>query len=202
MSNYPPPYHTETDERRLLDAIDAIQHATLIVPGDHGLDVSFTPLLLDRERRVLRGHVAGRNPQSANLDGVKMDAIFHGPHTYISPKLNDQEDVPTWNYVNVHVTGTTRLIEGDDAKWRMMLNFVQFFEGDNTEAYLQHYSARLKPMLRAITCFELTLDRIVGRFKLGRNDPPELQQKTFAALRAETSPSLRDWLETLAPSAE
>lgn len=128
-----------------------------------------------------------------------MDAIFHGPHSYISPKLNNNEDVPTWNYVNVHVTGTTQLIEGDDAKWRMMQDFVHFFEKDNAADYLAHYSARLKPMLKAITCFELTLDKVVGRFKLGRNDPADLQRRTFDTLRGETPPSLREWLETLAP---
>ena len=69
----------------------------------HG--VAFTPFLLNRERRVLRGHIAERNPQTELLDGRDVDVIFHGPHAYISPQLNDNDDVPTWNYVNVHVTG-------------------------------------------------------------------------------------------------
>ena len=200
MSNYPPPYHTETDEARIFDAIDAIQHATLIVPGDDGLNISYTPLLLDRERRILRGHVAARNPQADLLDGSVIDAIFHGPHAYISPRLNDNEDVPTWNYVNVEVRGIATTFEGEADKWEMIREFVHHFEGDNAETYLAHYSSRLKPMLKAITCFEMSIDRIVGRFKLGRNDPAELQQKTFAVLRDETPPSLREWLETLAPA--
>lgn len=196
---YPPPYHTETDAARLFDAIDAIRHATLLVPGEDGLLVSFTPFLPDRQRRVLLGHVAARNPQAAQLDAATVDVIFHGPHAYISPALNDNDDVPTWNYVNVHVRGSARVIRDPQACWQAMCRFVETMEGENASTYLAGYEGRLKPMMRAITVFELDIERLGGRFKLGRNDPPGLQEKTFDALRAETPPSLLAWLETLAP---
>ena len=38
--SYPPPYHTEGDEARVFDAIDAIRHATLLVPSGDGLQVA------------------------------------------------------------------------------------------------------------------------------------------------------------------
>lgn len=197
--NYPPPYHTEHDEERLFAAIEAIQHATLIVPGNDGLDISFTPFLLDRKRRVLLGHVAARNPQSTAIDGQRVNLVFHGPHVYVSPRHNDNDDVPTWNYVNVHVTGTATVRADEDGKWEMMKTLVHWLEKGNAEQYLAHYTTRLRPMLRSITCFEVAIEEVIGRFKLGRNDPPELQQKTFSLLREETPPSLKDWLETLAP---
>lgn len=200
MSNYPPAYHTETNEQRLFAAIDAIQHATLLVPGEDGPLVSFTPFFLDRERRVLKGHVAARNPQTENLDGARVDIIFHGPHVYISPLLNNNDDVPTWNYINVHVTGRVNVIDDTDHKWRMMQEFVATMEGDNAASYLAGYEARLRSMLQAIVVFEVQVEKLAGRFKLGRNDAPELQQKTFAKLREQTPASLRAWLEELAPS--
>jgi len=198
--NYPPHYHTETDETRVFDAIDAIRHATLLVPSTNGLQVAFTPFLLDRERRVLRGHVAKRNPQSELFDGRNVDAIFHGPHAYISPKLNDNDDVPTWNYVNVHVTGPVIRIDGDDRKWQFLQDIVQVMEKDNTAAYFASQESRLRKMLSGITVMEIGIGKLQGRFKLGRNDPLELQKKTFAALRSETPASLDDWLQALAPS--
>lgn len=199
MNRYPPDYHNETDESRLYAAINAIQHATLLVPGADGPLVSFTPFFPDRERRVLQGHVASHNPQAENLDGAHVDIIFHGPHAYISPLLNGNDDVPTWNYVNVHVTGIAKVIDDADQKWRMMRDFVAIMEGDNAAAYLDNYETRLRPMLRAIVVFEVNIEKLAGRFKLGRNDPSELQQKTFARLREETPPSLQAWLEELAP---
>lgn len=199
MSQYPPHYHTETDDKRLFDAIDAIRFATLLVAGDDGLQVSFTPFFADRARRVLRGHIAARNPQAEQLEGKRIDVIFHGPHAYISPQLNHNEDVPTWNYVNVHVRGRVRMMDAEEDKWRMMQEFVHAMEQDNASAYFAAYETRLKPMLRAIRCFEVDIEQLVGRFKLGRNDPAELQQKTFAVLQQETPSSLQGWLATLAP---
>lgn len=197
--NYPPPYHTESDEENILAAIDAIQHATLLVPSGDGLQVAFTPFLLDRERRVLRGHVAKRNPQSELFDGRIVDVIFHGPHTYISPQLNDNDDVPTWNYVNVHVTGTAARIDGDDRKWQFLQDIVHVMEKDNTADYFASQETRLRKLLPGIVVFEVSIDSLQGRFKLGRNDSLELQRKTFAALMAETPPSLQTWLKTLEP---
>lgn len=197
--NYPPPYHTETGEARLFAAIDAIRQATLLVPSDGGLLVAFTPFLLDRKRRVLRGHVARRNPQADLFDGREVEVIFHGPHAYISPQLNGNDDVPTWNYVNVHVTGRAVRVEDEAKTWQFLCDMIRAMEKGNTAAYLASQERKLRKLLNGIVALEVTLDRLRGRFKLGRNDPEPLQERTFQALRAETPPSLRAWLDTLAP---
>lgn len=199
MSTYPPVYHTEAEEKRIFDAIDAIQQATLLVPSDAGLQVAFTPFLLDRKRRVLRGHVAKRNPQSELFDGRTVDAIFHGPHAYISPQLNDNDDVPTWNYVNVHVTGAATRIDDDEHKWRFLQDIVHVMEKENTAAYFASQEPRLRKLLAGIAVLEIQIEKLQGRFKLGRNDSPELQEKTFAELQNETPRSLQEWLLTLRP---
>lgn len=198
---YPPPYHVEADETRLYAAIDAIRQATLLVPSDDGLQAAFTPFLLDRERRVLRGHVARRNPQAELFDGRTVDAIFHGPHAYISPQLNDNDDVPTWNYVNVHVSGPATGIDDETRKWEFLADMVRIMEKDNARAYLASQEHKLRKLLAGIVAVEIGIEKIQGRFKLGRNDSPALQEKTFEVLRSETAPSLRQWLESLSPPA-
>ncbi len=40
--------------------------------------------------------------------------IFHGPHTYITPKWYAEDNVPTWNYSTVHAAGKIELIESHD----------------------------------------------------------------------------------------
>lgn len=199
MSNYPPVYHTEPDEQRIFDAIDAIMHATLLVPSAEGLQVSFTPFLLDRARRVLRGHVARRNPQADAMNLRRVDVIFHGPHAYISPQVSGNDEVPTWNYLNVHVTGTASRIEDDAARWQFLVDLVHVLEGANADAYLAAKQTRLRKLLAGIAVFEVAIEKLQGRFKLGRNDTLPVQQKAFAALQRETPPSLRKWLDALAP---
>lgn len=57
---------------------------------------------------VLIGHVARANPHWKSWDAeTRVLVIFQGPHCYISPGwYEQQETVPTWNYVTVHVYGT------------------------------------------------------------------------------------------------
>ena len=39
--------------------------------------------------------------------------IFPGPHAYVSSSWYDHENVPTWNYIAVHVYGKIKIIEGE-----------------------------------------------------------------------------------------
>jgi transcriptional regulator len=36
---------------------------------------------------------------------------FSGPHSYISSSWYDHENVPTWNYIAVHVYGKIKLLK-------------------------------------------------------------------------------------------
>ena len=59
---------------------------------------------------VLVGHIAKANLQSKNLvDGDEVLCIFNGPHSYISSSWYQHEEVPTWNYIAVHVYGTVKI---------------------------------------------------------------------------------------------
>ncbi|TLP80262.1 FMN-binding negative transcriptional regulator [Maribacter sp. ACAM166] len=71
------------------------------------------PLEIGKNRNgkdVLVGHIAKANPQSKNLiDGDEVLCIFNGPHSYVSSSWYQQEEVPTWNYVAVHVYGSVKI---------------------------------------------------------------------------------------------
>ncbi len=59
---------------------------------------------------VLVGHIAKANPQSKNIvDGDEVLCIFNGPHSYISSSWYQDEEVPTWNYIAVHIYGTIKI---------------------------------------------------------------------------------------------
>jgi transcriptional regulator len=59
-------------------------------------------------------------------------------------------------------------------------------------------------MLDAIVSFEITLDRLEGKWKLNQNHPEERRQKVIGALRASNDPDSRqiaqemeDWSKEL-----
>jgi transcriptional regulator len=58
---------------------------------------------------TLVGHPARANPQWRELAG---QAVFTGPHAYISPTWYGAETVvPTWNYAAVHAYGPAEVVE-------------------------------------------------------------------------------------------
>lgn len=112
------------------------------------------PMLLDKDgqgRDILSGHIARMNPHpelfapatSLESDGnpprgwatPKVLAIFMGPHAYVSSSWYSQENVPTWNYIAVHVYGTLKIIEGDRL-YRQLKMLVDKYESLN-EPHLQ-----------------------------------------------------------------
>ncbi|PIL18863.1 hypothetical protein P775_17630 [Puniceibacterium antarcticum] len=135
--------------------------------------LSHIPFLLAEDGGHADLHLVRSNP-IARLKGAQQAVIaVNGPDGYISPDwygLTDQ--VPTWNYVAVHLTGTLEPLP--DSEMRAMLD-------RQSEAY----EARLAPkpvwqtpkmtpevlerMLRMILPFRLHVQRIDATWKLGQN---------------------------------
>ena len=170
------------DDQALLAHVTAYPFATVITHGEGGLAVSHLPLLVDAQRRVLRGHLARQNPQLAHLAaGAEALAVFHGPHGYVSPSVyEEQPSVPTWNYVVVHIRGRARMV--DEAVLREVLDdLVARF--DPTGWRLQAPEDYVRSALDAIAGFEIPIERIEGKWKLSQNRSPTDQQR------------VADWLE-------
>ena len=88
----------------------------LISQVDGKITGTHIPMELDKNEDgedVLFGHIAKSNPQAKNLKNKEeILAIFNGPHSYISPSWYQKKNVPTWNYVAVHVYGKVKVIKG------------------------------------------------------------------------------------------
>lgn len=110
-------YNPQYSKSENLDEVFALmyQHpfATLITVTDGNPHISHVPLTPKRlgEGIELIGHIARANPQWKSFPKSHATVIFHGPQTYITPKWYAENDVPTWNYVTVHVSGQIEIIE-------------------------------------------------------------------------------------------
>ena len=190
---YLPKHFAETDIGVMHGLMRTHPFATLVTQGPDGLDAKHIPLHLDPSagpNGTLRGHIARANPL-ANDSTVnrKILAIFKGPDCYISPsgyatKAEHGKVVPTWNYAAVHAHGELRLI--DDRDWlRAQLDGLTA----EHEADLPHpWSIDDAPadyidkMLGAVIGIEITIDRLVGKWKVSQNQPAANQASLIAAL--------------------
>ncbi|HXB94318.1 MAG TPA: FMN-binding negative transcriptional regulator [Puia sp.] len=132
------------------------------------------PLLLESGgdgKEALVGHISLGNEQKHTLtDGALVLAIFPGPHAYISPRWYTQLNVPTWNYLSVHVYGKVQLMES--AELRAALSRLV----DNYEQPLPHpvHMEEIPPKvleddLRGIVGFRILIDEIQAAWKLSQN---------------------------------
>jgi transcriptional regulator len=186
------PRHFREDD---LDAMHAVirEHsfATLVSLTGDGLLATHLPLLLDAgrgEHGTLTGHMARANPHWRSFGEGEALAIFHGPHAYISPSWYEDRaaNVPTWNYVAVHVYGTPRLIEDDVAVADLLAQTAATYEAALPAPWSpgEFDAAKYAAMRGGVAAFDLPITRIEGKAKLNQNRTEGDRAGVIAALGA------------------
>jgi transcriptional regulator len=171
---YIPRRYEEKDKEKIHAFIRENSFAILISVLE-GVPVgTHIPLLLEKDeqgRDILMGHISRGNDQKLSFtDGAKMLAIFPGPHAYISPRWYTQMNVPTWNYIAVHVYGTIKIIEGETlraALSRLVDNYEQHLP---RPVDIEEISEkRVTAEMRGIVGFEILIEDIQAAYKLSQN---------------------------------
>jgi transcriptional regulator len=122
---------------------------------------------------VLLGHVARGNPHWKYLQSRPTAVVtFLGPHAYLSPSVYpDLARVPTWNYLAVHCTVESTLIEDPAAKDRLLKQLI----GDHEPEYAKQWHVLdvglAQKMLSAIVGFELRVTKLQCKVKVNQHRP-------------------------------
>lgn len=200
---YLPKDFQESDREVLHTFMRRYAFATIVSQGDE-LHVSHLPLLLLSDKGsqgTLMGHMARANDHWQDFDGQRpCVCIFHGPHAYISPSWYTQRPaVPTWNYAVVHVTGRPQRIEEAEPLAALLERTMAEFDPS-----LQDPSANGHPpeafratMLKRIVGFEMPIERVEGKFKLGQNRSAEDRSGIVRALAQIGDRNAADLIELM-----
>ena len=144
------------------------------------------PMLMDARGEKLSGHISKANKQWKGFtSGEEVMAIFQGPHAYISPSWYDHKNVPTWNYLAVHVYGTIRIIEGEELYQelgKLVDTYEAGFEHPVDMAYIGEES--VKKQMRGIVGFEIDITDIQASHKLSQNRNDASYQEVVRQLRS------------------
>lgn len=197
---YPPPHHLDQDPEHLYSVLETFSLATLISRTDDDVLVTHLPLILDRAvgaHGVLRGHIDRENPQGDLLDGRPVMAVFQGPDCYISPTVYSSRQLPTWNYVAVHVRGRSTLMPSHEAVRESIVRMIEHLEPAEGGFSLAEDDPRVAPLLPHIVGFEIEIAEITGRFKLSQDksevDRDLAKQRLIDAAQA----SLRSFVDSI-----
>ncbi|KIC49709.1 FMN-binding negative transcriptional regulator [Tateyamaria sp. ANG-S1] len=174
-----PVFHTETEERNIAFARERA-FGVLAVNGEGGPMMSHIPFLIDERGAQLDLHLVRSNPIARALK-VPMQAkiAVSGADGYISPDWYEVPDqVPTWNYVAVHITGTLEMLPHDEMR-DMLDRQSKHFE-DQLLPKTPWKTDKMTPevldkMMRQIVPCRMTIEAIDGTWKLNQNKPDEVR---------------------------
>ena len=132
-----------------------------------------TPLFLETTsngKKILGGHISRQNPQAENFkNGDEVLAIFNGPHTYISPSWYDHENVPTWNYIAIHVYGKLRLLDYDESVASLTKLVDKYEKNQENPISVEGLSEKTMLQARGILAFEIDITEIQATKKMSQN---------------------------------
>lgn len=138
--------------------------------------LSHVPFLLAGDGTFADLHLTRPNPITrACADSLPARLAVTGPEGYVSPDWYEAEgQVPTWNYVAVHLTGTLERLP-DAALLPLLERLSDQFE-ERLAPKPVWKTAKLTPeplarMLRQIVPFRLHIEAVDGTWKLGQNKP-------------------------------
>jgi transcriptional regulator len=196
---YLPQHFVESDTAAMHQVIKDFPLGTLVTLGAEGLAANHIPFVLDPragEHGRLLGHVARNNAVWRDHDpDQEALVVFQSVEAYITPnwyatKRETHEVVPTWNYAVVHVYG--RIVVHDDLKW---------IRGQAGMLTKQQEAAQPAPwkmadapptyttaMLEQIVGIELSIARLVGKFKASQNRRDADRAGAIAGLRETGEP--------------
>lgn len=170
MSNYPPHHHQDHSKNNMVEVIKAYPLATVISVKDNEPLVTHMPLIYRESDGKLIGHIDIYNPQTKLMkDDNAITIIFSGPQCYISPSIYTTTQLPTWNYIKVHLKGTVKAIESKDALKESLIVMTEFLEQPDHKYVLDANNPRMDSNLDYIKMFEITITHWEGKFKLSQD---------------------------------
>lgn len=117
---------------------------------------------------TIYGHMSHANPQWKTFGDQEILLIFQGPHTYISPRWYNHINVPTWNYMMIHVYGKVRLLQGDEL-FALLSRLVHNHEASDQYSLENLPQDFVQKEIKGIVGFAIDLTRIEAGYKLSQN---------------------------------
>jgi len=175
-SLYIPKAHLVEDRKLMHDFMEDYAFVALVTAAPT-IRITHIPVLLNRTAGpygTIYGHIARNNPQNATFDEHQQAVIvFQGPNSYISPSwYTKAEVVPTWNFAVVHASGTLKPVTDKQALHEFLAKLIATFESRYAPASTYDFGKLpdnyVYPMIGSIIGFEMKIESLEGKFKLGQ----------------------------------
>jgi len=184
---HPNPIYRQAGPDANLDFARSRGFGTLTVNGPEGPLASHVPFVLREGFAEL--HLVRSNPIARALTApVPALLAVVGPDAYVSPDWYGMEDqVPTWNYVAVHLRGTLHALPPEDLRGqldRLSAEFEERIVGKKPWLVGKTAAEVLAWFMRTIVPCRFEIATVDGTWKLGQNKPEAARRAAAAGMRS------------------
>ena len=197
-AKYPPPHHQIEDIEKMISLVKHYPLGILISAQDSKPYATHIPIIYNEKSGKLVAHIDKYNPQVKTLtNGAEVTVIFKGPDAYISPSVYTTTQLPTWNYLIVHVTGIVTLINDPEAAKDTMIAMTEFLEGAEQKFVLTKDNKRMEAAVNYIQAFDITVSKWEGKFKLSQDKNKRDQEQAKMVLIEKSRDESLDFIEKM-----
>lgn len=127
---------------------------------------------------VLVGHISKANPQWKNfISPSEVLCIFNGPHTYVSSSWYKEEEVPTWNYIAVHIYGKVTILDEEQTMASLHKLVDKYEQNSKNPISLHQMSPKTLRQVKGVVGFQVEIMEIQAGYKLSQtrvDDHPKI----------------------------
>ncbi len=178
---YIPEHYKNLNETEIREFITQYSFGILVNQVNGKPWATHIPLELDVDLEgndILVGHIAKANPQWKHFkENEQVLCIFNGPHSYVSSSWYQEEEVPTWNYIAVHIYGILKIID-EAAVLASLHKLVDKYEAASKERLSLHdLSPKTMRQIKGIVGFQIKVEDIQATKKMSQgreHDHPKI----------------------------
>ena len=169
---YIPELYKNENQTQIEQFINNNGFSILVNQTNGKLWATHIPLLLEtkNDKQFLVGHVSKLNPQAESFKtNDEVLAIFQGSHSYISSSWYDHENVPTWNYLAVHIYGKVKLHSFKESIEALKRLVDKYETNSKNPVRVEDFSKETMLEAKGIVSFEIEISAIESVKKLSQN---------------------------------
>ena len=195
---YIPKYYREEDRQKTLAYLKQNNFAALVTFDGEKPIATHTPVeVVESENGwTIYGHFSRANAQKKTFGEHEALLIFQGAHTYISARWYTEVDVPTWDYMIVHVYGKVREIQGDEL-YSVLSRLVQNHESNTSYRLEALPQDMVQKEVKGVFGFAVDVTRIDGGYKLSQGKTEEERKNIVSELEKRGDENSREIAEAI-----
>lgn len=203
---YIPSHFKQEDLDEVRNFIKANSFGILITVGNGKIWGSHIPLELEEDpegNEVIYGHISKANHQLEDVVAGEDEVmiIYNGPHAYVSSSWYGHENVPTWNYIAVHVYGRLSIIDESEVTYALNKLMNKYESSMKNPVKLSSLSKSTMRQVKGVIGFKIQINEIQAAYKLSQNrnqedyhaivdelkdSPNDLDKQTASVMRKQS----------------